>query len=165
MNAPTEFHGTKAEVMPAEVAPPVVRYLAVCAGLRLNAAGELVMHWYKVHPDGTASADDGASFVRKGKKSTLTDAWVGDIYEFTETPDGVCRLHRETRGRFGDEALIQQWRLAQTAAEAARRMDKEAAKGGFGKLTLDEAKERYRKTIGRAARTALIAAIIQHMTT
>lgn len=138
---------------------------AVCAGLRRGAADPLVMVWYPIKDDGSLDIPNGFIFAHKGKKTTLNNAYIGDIYQITDDGDGVCRTSSRDRvGRYENREVIALWKLDQQSAEVSLGMDKQGKNVTFGNMTLDQVRENYSRTVGRTRKAALLASVIQYIT-
>lgn len=146
--------------------PPTLTYDAVCAGRRWMSHGVgLAARWYKLKSDGTADETNPMSFAVKGKKTTLTNTWVGDVYEINERGDTFA-VSGHRKQVYNNPDLLQKWRVEERAAEAQAEMERKQKKSGsdFGDMTFKELAEQYEKTIGSARKAALLAAAIQAIT-
>ncbi len=149
----------------ATAEPVTLTYNAVYAGHRWLTGTGLVARWYKTKEDGTPDENKPMSFAVKGKKTSLTNAWIGDVYTINEMNDGF-RTDGLRKRVFHVEDTLQRWRLEDRAADAQSQMESKQKKtsSDVGGMTLKELAEQYEKTIGIGRRAALLAAIIQAVT-
>ncbi len=137
-------------------------FQAVFAGYRRGVSTPLVAFWHKLDAEGSLT-DQTMAFNKKGKKTNLTDAWIGDVYEIDEE-DGLCRTKGPRLKQWENQEDRSVWKLESQSAEVSVQMDKTASKDNFGEMTLNELRAKYGKTIGSKVRAAMVACIVQHVT-
>lgn len=140
--------------------------LYVCAGLRHFSDG-LSRIWYPVTNValGEINVTDELMFgYKRNVKSAFHRAFIGDVYDLTNKTDTSWTIASERHARLQNEELIKEWQLLERAAKAIAETDKESKELICGKLCLDAIKDRYGKQKTYTKRAALLAIVIEHIT-
>lgn len=141
----------------------VTTYKAVYIGVRLGKDTPLIYAWRKVNDAGEVT-EDTVYFGKGKKRSTFTNSFIGEVYEFDEDGEGTTTIKSGSRTLYSNKEQIGVWKIESQAAELKIKLDKEAKEDTMGEACLKELKEKYHTLVGRTHRSAYLATIIQFIT-